>query len=49
MSMEDYEMFEMPPTERKIIHRITEKEKQEFGEEHAKRYGLVQLNNGEQL
>ena len=40
MSMEDYEMFEMPPTERRIVHRITEKEKQEFGEKHAKRYGF---------
>lgn len=40
MSMEDYEIFEIPPTERRIVQRITEKEKQEFGEERAKRYGF---------
>ena len=32
MVMEDYEIH--------ITHRITEKEKQEFGEEHSKRYGF---------
>lgn len=40
MSMEDYEMFDYPSEVKIIKHRITEKEKQEFGEEHAKRYGF---------
>ena len=40
MSMEDYEIFDYPSEVKHIPHRITEKEKQEFGEEHAKRYGF---------
>jgi hypothetical protein len=40
MSMEDYEMFDYPRGTQTFIHQITEKEKQEFGEEHAKRYGF---------
>ncbi|WP_259760829.1 hypothetical protein [Lactococcus lactis] len=40
MSKEDYEMFDYPSEVKIIKHRITEKEKQEFGEEHAKRYGF---------
>lgn len=40
MSIEDYEIFDYPSEVKHITHRITEKEKQEFGEEHAKRYGF---------
>ena len=40
--MEDYEIFDYPPTESVNfrIKIITEKEKQKFGEEHKKIYGF---------
>lgn len=40
MSMEDYKMFEIPNGNQTFTHRITEKEKQKFGEKHAKMYGF---------
>ncbi len=50
MAIEDYiddgfygGMLDLPEDPRGtqvIVHRITEKEKQEFGEEHAKHYGF---------
>ncbi|GEM_PF-2247006 len=40
MSMDDYEIFDYSTEIKHIPHRITEKEKQDFGEKCAKMYGF---------
>lgn len=40
MPVDYQEMFDYPKGTQTFSHRITEEEKQKFGEEHAKRYGF---------